>query len=193
MFKSKPKSSNPAKLKLSKDLWRQIEPEKFGFAAMAKDFMIASSGKHTGYTGLSQALHIGDVDAGWVVSVKRPIVAAYSIELDAVVLLEMDKNWPGVASWKRGQRILVVNVYPLDGRSDPRIPPGPNSHDRFRDFNPIVPALICSDSKRIDSLMRSIPESIWQRSLEHAKLATSVESPYIRDGRPSLAVVGFAM
>ncbi|TWT97410.1 hypothetical protein [Neorhodopirellula pilleata] len=57
--------------------------------------------------------------------------------------------WPRASSWKRGEKILIVNVYPLDGRVDPGIPQGSQSQGRFGDFNPIIAELICEDQARM--------------------------------------------
>jgi len=108
-----PKASNQANLKLSKPRWKFIEPDLFRWTQPFKDMLLMSTGKESAYTRICETLQYGDGDAAWVTSLDPVLVAAYSGELDAVVLLKASPSWPGVSQSKRGQRLLTVNMYPL--------------------------------------------------------------------------------
>jgi hypothetical protein len=128
---------------------------------------------------------LGDTRAAVVVSLDPLLVAAYSDELDAIVVIELPRSLVGEESLTVGTRLVASNAY---GSRRPACPvaaditPGAGDTGVWGDFGPIVLEFVSNDRALIESRRRAIAETEWRR-LDELVLAHRRTRRPARDGR----------
>ena len=142
----------------------------------------------------AEHLQLGDSRAALVVSVTPLVVAAYSSDLDAVVLLSFPAEFVGRYRLVAGSRLLTVNTY-IDvcesGTGKRRyavdLIPGPH-RSGWSGFCPFIADFLSDDVQRIEARNREIDEEEWADAARLAQLRIDRWGlNTARPGKPSLA------
>ena len=116
-------------------------------------------------THVEEHLSNGDSRAAVVVSIDPFLVAAYTDELDCVVLLQFPQELVPDTLMRNGARLLTVNTY--DERSKgiaPDLKVGPGDFGRWGNFMPFIAEFFSEDDEQINIRKKAIEESEWQRT-----------------------------
>ena len=106
----------------------------------------------------------GDAQAGIVISLRPLLVAAYSDEFDAVVILDMPDWLTPAYQLQPGTRLLTCCMYSDDNDVQGDIIPGPSCTRRHQIFMPIVADFASADYGRIRQLKEKITEDTWHKA-----------------------------
>jgi len=176
-------ASNPGGVALDQRLFRQLQPETRGLTGWL--WCTFWSGRlHEAM--LAEHLAHGDSRAAIVIAMEPlPIVAAYSDDIDCVVLLRFEPAVGREHRWSVGTRLLTVNTYE-DGRTlAGDLTEGPRSTERWTNFHPVIAELVSSSRARIDARKREITEEEWERTASQgAALLSTPMLECCRDGTP---------
>ena len=114
---------------------------------------------------VSAVLMYGDTQPALVCSVDPFLVAAYSDEMDAVVMLEFPKELAEQYRLGIGSRLVTSNVYGEGGRDmvSEDIFVGEGYSGRYRNFMPIVQLFLASNDEEITGRISLFGESRWRR------------------------------
>jgi hypothetical protein len=137
-------------------------------------------------------LQLGDSQPALVVSLAPLVVAAYSIDIDACVLLSFPASFVEQYELAIGARLLTVNTYTnvqAKGASERLyavdLVPGPR-RTGWSNFVPLIADFVCDDAERVHARKQSIAADLWESAsiranerVERFGLSTA------RDGRPS--------
>ncbi|HET6249330.1 MAG TPA: hypothetical protein VFE47_16660 [Tepidisphaeraceae bacterium] len=117
-----------------------------------------------------------------VVALLRPLtIAAYSSDLDGVVLLRFPDELVEEYRLEAGSRLFCLNFYGKDKPANPVIQ-GPGSSGQWGDFSPIIAEFFSDDLHQAGVRKLQIAESEWERAAECA-LAALRAGAKPRDGR----------
>lgn len=133
---------------------------------------------------ITSHLQEGDSRAAIVMDVTTALVAAYTDELDCVVLLRFDPRIAELEEWEPGTRLLTVNSYfwRQNGLACD-LKPGVRDYGRFGNLRPLIADLLTDDVTRLEARKAEITEEEWSRTLNFARQAVS-RGQMPRDGRP---------
>ena len=128
---------------------------------------------------VQERLSYGDTQPAMVLSVSPFIVAAYSDEMDAVILLEFPVELAQKNNLKQYDRLVAVNSYWSGNAVNYDIFVGKNYLKRWVNFDPLIGDLLSTDNERIQQHKKNIPEWLWnyvrelgeQYLLQHGRLA----------------------
>jgi hypothetical protein len=133
---------------------------------------------------LNEHLQCGDSRAALVLDPAQGIIAAYTDELDCVVLLKFEAELIAPYNWRSGARLLTVNTYTEIGFGiAPDVTPGPNHYARYGNFFPLIADLLTEDYRRLAHRKAQIPESEWIRAWQMGQRAYQSKRLVPRDGR----------
>lgn len=135
-------------------------------------------------------LLLGGPDPAVVLRSAPLVVAAYSEEHDAVVLLRFaDHHVPDrLGGLVAGSRLVTVNLDCCASLGQaPDLTPGPASERRYGNFHPIVADFLSDERDQLTALSSTFPEERWARAraLGEARLEETHEP---RDGRAGEAM-----
>lgn len=136
---------------------------------------------------ITRQLLSGDARAAVVVHDDPIVVAAYTDELDCVVLLVFDpSSIPRLVNVRMGARLLTVNNYGDEGAPAADLSPGPRATGRYTNYLPIIADFICRDGAGLAARKKAISTDEWSRckDLGHAAIAANA---FCRIGRPTRA------
>jgi hypothetical protein len=154
---------------------------RFGLASWTGRHPFRAQDRAYLLTHAAEHLLYGDSRAAVVHSVKPLVVAAYSDEIDGVLLLSFPDATAEEHRLRPGARLLTVNTY---GNRDegllPDLVAGPNSSGRWQNFAPYIAEFLSDDVGTIAARKSAISAEEWRRTSECA--ATAKFPP--RDGRP---------
>jgi hypothetical protein len=184
-------ASNPGFFHLSREKLARLHPELLPggglrhwleqrYADPAKDL------EHIAY-----CLHEGDCRAAIVVSLHPLLVAAYSDEFDAVVLLKFDPRLAAIYDLAVGQRLVTVNNYEhskLSRQTD--FHAGELATGVFTGFYPLIADFLTDDDQRLTEIKQKISQQEWQRAEQLGRQKALQSWPLPRDGRPKYACFG---
>jgi hypothetical protein len=107
----------------------------------------------------------GDARAAVVIDAAKGIVAAYTDEMDCVVLLRFERHFAVNERWQDGTRLLTVNRYGFkrDGVA-PDLQPAPGAVTEFGNFTPLIADLLTEDRQALDVAKARIGEAEWLRA-----------------------------
>lgn len=168
-----------APLTLSSERLLRLQPALFDTARWA-----SLLDRDSWRAAIRDTLARGDCHAAVVVDAANSVVAAYSSELDGVVLLQFAQGLGLVHGWQNGTRLLAANAYfPREHGLAPDVRPGPGDTGRWGNLWPLVADLLTDDHATLAARKRLIANIEWDRAghLGRGALASAIAA---RDGRP---------
>lgn len=138
-------------------------------------------------TYIREQLQNGDSRAAVVVSIDPLLVAAYTEDLDCVVMLEFPVHFVDDYGLKIGTKLLTVNTYRHGNEIDADLIPGPRARRAWSGLHPIIAEFVSDDEDRINRRKREISQEEWKRAYQLGKAYLKARPGVVRDGRPVLA------
>ncbi len=113
---------------------------------------------------VSRALKFGDTQPAVVVNTNPLLIAAYSDEMDAVVMLQFPRELADQYALAIGTRLTTSTVYFYDpGRYGSDFVHGERSSKQYRDFMPIVQLFLGKKDEYINSKVNLFNAAVWDR------------------------------
>ena len=164
-------STHPARLKLSKRLLQNVEPEFRGQQLkhwQEKDRQQGTSRVEGTVETLATHLDRGDARAALVAAISPDVlVAAYTDELDCIAMLRFPHDIADIYDLEAGTRLITCNFYQkTDYGVALDLSPGPETSERWDDFHPLIGNFLSADDERLAELELEIPPEEWQRTEE---------------------------
>ncbi|MCE9552496.1 MAG: hypothetical protein K8T91_03840 [Planctomycetes bacterium] len=130
-------------------------------------------------------MSFGDSRAALVVQIApHLIVAAYTDEQDAVLLLQFPDFLTDQYALHVGSRLLTVNTYGEAKRVAADIVEGPACTHRYANLYPLIAEFLSDDLNLISQRKQSIVEAEWNRAAQFAQARLAAKQVVVRDGRP---------
>jgi hypothetical protein len=180
------KASDPGLIKISYSKLKRLCPENFASGIDPLDWLDQVAGERAiqNFLVADQLIH-GDSRAAVVMSVFPLLVAAYTQELDCIVMLRFPDELVGEYGLKVRSRLLTVNRYHRDWRSASDIEEGRLSYNRYSNFQPFIADFLSDDWDRLAARKASIIEDEWTRAWVMGGKYLAKFGDVARDGRPS--------
>ncbi|HKQ50687.1 MAG TPA: hypothetical protein VJZ71_21645 [Phycisphaerae bacterium] len=180
-------ASRPGGFTLSDSRLRRLHPELYGirglfFGLFHRELGLSAKDARD---HIRQAIAGGDAQPAVVVSDQPLVVAAYSDDLDAAVLLEFDVSLTKEFGLTRGRRLVSVNTYmPMQYRHLGKdVEFGPNSTQVWGNVSPHIVDFLTDDEAALHRLRQSFRAEEWSRLRDRLKdRMAKGDAP--RDGRP---------
>ncbi len=131
---------------------------------------------------VTRALFYGDTQPAVVVSVDPLLIAAYSDEMDAVVMLRFPDEFVTKYNLYPGIRLTTSNVYFTGPQNAGDIFVGEHYSRQYADFMPIVQLFLGKKDEKILAKADLFSEDTWNRVHEQANEYVSQHPDLYRDG-----------
>ena len=166
-------STHPARLKLSRRLLQNVEPEFQGARLrywQEQDRQNGTSRIEGTLESLAIHLDRGDARAALVAAVSPELlVAAYTDELDCVVMLRFPQDLVELYDLEVGTPLITCNFYQkTDYGVALDLTPGSEARQRWDTFYPLIGSFLSSDDDRLVQLEQEISDKEWDRTQELA-------------------------
>lgn len=112
---------------------------------------------------VANILKFGDTQPAVVVSTNPLLVAAYSDEMDAVVMLQFPAELAAQYNLATGSRLTTSNVYYNTGKCADDIFPGAGFSCNYSDFTPVVQLFIGKKDEKIKEKVGLFDEALWEQ------------------------------
>ncbi len=186
------RASDPGGITTSDDMLKRFHPEIYTtwarlLGSLPEVFPIYLLPRSSRWRDvIDEHMRFGDSRAALVMSVEPLLVAAYTDELDCVVLLRFDSWVTDHHELQVGDRLLTVNTYAAPSQVKPAqdLIFGPAQFGQWVDYWPIIADFITEDSALVEARKAKIPEDEWERA--HRMAERLMESPKAlpREGAP---------
>lgn len=183
-------AERPGNIRLCERKLRRFHPHLFGIRGFLMAFFSGGDDAKPRHIieRARQNLHFGDSQPAVVASLQPLLVAAYSDEFDAVVMLKFNDGLAVEHGLTRGSRLLSINTYLEDPKLGRDIDPGPAASKRYSTFWPTIADFITDDLDIVKKKKADIPAELWDRANELA--AHLLRRPILRprNGAPLFSI-----
>jgi hypothetical protein len=174
-------ASDPGGIALDAHRLRRLSPSLFGLGGLLPWRRVRRA-------ALQEYLWNGDSRAAVVVSVAPLLVASYSDDFDAVVMLRFDRP-PTDVHLEVGTRLLAVNTFRRGGATATDIVRGPLARQGWTNVHPVIADFVCADPSRVERRKATISEPEWQRTWQLGQQHLATRPHLVRDGAPHRSAV----
>ncbi len=185
-FADVPPPSNSGHFQWSQEKLRELRPELFGVSGFFYSVFVLLRQQFNDRQFIKECLDGGDCRAAVVMTVSPLMVAAYSDELDAVVLLKFPVDFVPKYNLAVGTRLLTINNYAA-GSGARDIYPGPKNTRQWDNMIPTIADFASDDAAQINQLKHKILPAEWQRCYAMGQQYLQLRPGIYRDGRPFFA------
>ncbi|MDP4177175.1 MAG: hypothetical protein Q8900_02395 [Bacillota bacterium] len=165
----------------------QKRPDLFGVKALVIGAIRTKSIGYNEIRKIQEHLLFGDSQPAVVISKKPLIVAAYSEDIDCVVLLKFPDRYVELYSLDERSRLISINTYFRGDKFQRDITPGVNCDYTWRGYSPIIGEFITDDIDVLKKKKEKINEELWQYVYKLGIEYIDMHPNTYRDGRPILS------
>lgn len=161
-------ASDPGMLTLDRELLLALEPELTGLRGYwlrVRDRRHRQSKYLGSFDAVTDQLWRGDTRAAIVLTASPSVlIAAYSDDFDAIVVLEFPAAFAAKFALEPGTMLVACNTFTRGAESIANdITPGPKYHTTLTDFHPIIGQFLSRDTNRLQQLLANITSSERER------------------------------
>jgi hypothetical protein len=180
-------ASDPLPIAFSDAKLRRLQPELYGLRScfFKCRFGLRQLNAREARTMIAEHMQFGDTRAALVVRIDPLLVAAYTDEQDAVLLLRFPQFLVTEHQLAVGTRLLTANTYGAGKSMFADIIAGPLSTGRFVNYHPVIAEFVSDDEALITRRKQAIRTEEWRRAAERSKSLLSQRNIMVRDGRPT--------
>ena len=179
LFQKRPSAAaeHPGNAKLSYKKYYSLR--RLIFSRFIDKFNSDALLRHTAFV-----LKYGDTQPALVCSADPLLIACYSDEMDAVVMLDFPKELAGIYGLSPGARLVTANVYKPNVYNKTRkdIFPGKYFSGLYNDFSPIVMLFIAKSDDKLREKAKLFDEHVWSRVEKLARDYLAEHPEFKRDG-----------
>lgn len=176
----------PGKFFVSDSKLRLVEPEFFGVRGILGRLKAFFCTDWSPKIYLDEKMLYCDCRAAVVIENRPLLVAAYSGELDCVVILEFPDELLMKYELKIGTKLLSSNTYDTHAVSDGDLFPGPRKkNDGWQYFQPIIADFVADDPERIKYCKSQLDPEEWKRAFKMGLAFRKAHPNATRDGKPT--------
>ncbi len=175
----------PGKFRLSRERLRVLQPDFFGWRGCLWKSFYKLLWRNSPQVQLEEHLIYGDCRAAAVVEISPLLVAAYSGELDCVVLLRFPDHFVGDYQLAVGKKLLTSNCYhdAVDFSGD--WTQGPKKKpNRWTLFHPVIVDFLTDDKERLAYCKSLVEKDEWKRAFKMGLEYKSKHPGVARHGYP---------
>lgn len=170
---------------LSEDKLRRLQPGLYQLYGLHRLTRRPSKNQIAWRNLVRRQLTRGDARAAVVLSTDPLLVAAYTDELDAAVVLRYPNWLVPEYSLTPGRRLMTVNTYVRGFEIAPDIIVGPAPvARRWVNVTPMIAEFLTDDVDRIRTLHAGLDEREWERAESFGRRYLECHQGRTRDGRP---------
>ena len=175
--------TNPGLFAVSLSMLRRQRPDLGTWLYKAHQFANDWTGIQTDLDLIREHLWLGSLQPAVVASVDPGRVAAYSIELDCVVMLEYAADFLEAFGLVPGSRLLAVGMY-SKGQQPADIVFGSGKTGGWTNYYPQIADFLSDDAERLAERKAATPAWLWQRTEELAYERLRSHPEIARSGKP---------
>ena len=131
---------------------------------------------------VARALCYGDTQPALITSLSPLTIAAYSDEIDGVLMLRFPDEFVDKFNLYPGMRLTTSNVYFRHEEFPADILVGENFSRNYNDFLPVVQLFLGKNDKKIKAKTQLFGEDVWKHVEACAALYTQKHPDLFRDG-----------
>lgn len=180
-------ASSPGGISLSKEKLKMLRPDLFGVKALVLGAIRTILIGFNEIREIQEHILYGDSQPAVVISKKPLIIAAYSEDIDCVVLLKFPDRYVELYSLEERSRLITINTYMRGDEFQRDITPGVNCAYTWRGYSPIIGEFITDDIDVLKNKKEEIYEDLWQYVYELGIDYLNKRPNTFRDGRPILS------
>lgn len=178
----------PGELSLSMEKLKSFHPSFFGIAKLLRRLLRSDSGDEKRLQILREHLYYGQIEPAVIISTYPTlIIAAYSSDIDCILLLRFSSSLVKKYSLLEGMRLLSLNTYG-EGKHADVIHGLSSSHD-WNSFWPVISDFISDETEKIELLKKKIPEEDWAKVSELGTNQLQEEYIKYRHGDPLFSCI----
>ena len=136
---------------------------------------------------MDEHLQLGDSRAAIVLETSPLLVAAFTDDLDCVVILSFPNHLVEEHRLEPGSRLLTVNTYSEETAID--LFEGPRDHGSWGNYHPAISDFMSDDRDRIEARKASIGEAEWGRCAAMAQRYREANPSCVRSGDPRYSML----
>ncbi|KGN01965.1 hypothetical protein IRP63_07175 [Clostridium botulinum] len=177
-------ASSPGSVTISKKKLKRLRPDLYGIRAKIGALLDTITIGFSEQRQIKEHIFYGDSQPAVVMSNEPLIIAAYSDDIDCVVILKFDDKYSKIYNLKKGDRLISINTYMRGTEYQKDIIIGPNNTNTWFGYSPIIADFISDDIHIIEEKKKQIDEALWNYvfnlGIEYMKIHPNIA----RDGRP---------
>ena len=177
-------ATSPGGVTISDEKLKILRPDLYGIKALGRaivDYVIVG---YSEKKSIKEHIFYGDSQPAIVISKKPLLVAAYSEDIDCVVILKFPDKFSETYKLEQGSRLLTVNTYLYIEDYQKDLMPGPNNDNTWCGVSPIIVDFISDDIDTIESKKNQFEESLWSYVYNLGVAYSKTHPNVCRDGRP---------
>ncbi len=183
-------AANPGGLSLSLEKLRVLRPDLFTWGQRLRESLGLVVPQRT---YIAEQLMHGDSRAAVVVSTAPLLVAAYTDEMDCIVILKFPDEFVTKYDLRDGTRLLTVNCYGRGPEYSEDLVLGPNHNAQWTSIHPMIAEFLSDDLGLIERGKKEISDDEWERAYRMGKSHLKHRPGVARDGRPVFSAAAAEM
>lgn len=182
-------ATSPGSVSVSDIKLKMLRPDLYGFASLLLGMIKTFRRGYSERRQIKEHLLFGDSQPAIVMSRNPLIIAAYSDDIDCIVLLRFPDIYTEIYNLDVKSKLISVNTYGKGDTFQKDIIPGESCNNTWTHVNPFIAEFLTDDLHTLEQKKEKIDNSLWDY-VYHLALEYQLLHPKTwRDGRPNYSFV----
>lgn len=182
-------ASSPGSVSLSDEKLKKLRPDLYRIGTVIVETCKSIYFGWNEKRRIKEHLFYGDSQPAIVISRQPLIVAAYSEDIDCVVLLKFPDEYANIYGLEVRSKLITVNTYGKEEDFQHDILPGDNCDYTWTSFNPFIAEFLTDDLDILTHKKEQISNEFWDYVYDLA-IEYQIRNPNVwRDGRPGYSYI----
>lgn len=182
-------ASSPGSVSISTKKLKILRPDLYGFVALLTGIIKTICLGYSEKSQIAEHLIFGDCQPAIVMSRQPLIVAAYSEDIDCVVLLRFPDKYAEMYNLDVKSKLITINTYGKKENFQKDIIPGESCDYTWTLFNPFIAEFLTDDLNLLKQKKEQINNKLWDYIYNLAVEYQILYPNVWRDGRPNYSAI----
>lgn len=155
-------ASSPGNVYLSIEKLKLLSPSIFTLKFKLLGYILKILRGYTIINSLEERVFYGDSQPAIVISTTPLIIAAYSEDIDCVVLIKFPDKFTEMYNLYPKSKLISINTYLQGNEFQKDLSPGDNCHYTWVGYTPIIGEFITNNLDILEEKKSNISEDLWE-------------------------------
>ena len=182
-------ATSPGSVSISDEKLKMLRPDLYGFVALLRSIIRTICLGYSEKRQIEEHLLFGDCQPAIVMSKQPLTVAAYSEDIDCVVLLRFPDKYAELYNLDNKSKLITINTYGKEENFQKDITTGEHCDYTWTLVNPFIAEFLTDDLSLLEEKKEQIDNKLWDYVYNLAVEYQILHPKVWRDGRPNYSAI----